>query len=142
LGTSFNVKAYCDERQQITVATGLVGVEILSQDSRQQYRLRPSDRLTFNPDTKTVTRQQVNMDNLPAWKGNQLVFDRQPLWEVAKTLERKYGVSIRIPEAETAGRLFSGTFAGKDLPHILWALEYSMNVRVERPDATQIILIN
>lgn len=48
-----------------------------------------------------------------------------------------------LPFEETATRLFSGTFAaGKDLSHILWAVEYSMDVRIERPAENEIIITN
>ncbi|MDR1562869.1 MAG: FecR domain-containing protein [Dysgonamonadaceae bacterium] len=142
LGTSFNIKSYPDERQQITVATGQVSVEILFNESRQYRELHPSGRLEFDPDRKTVSQHQVNVKNLTAWRDNKLVFDRLPLRDVAKILERKYGVSIRITAAGTGDRLFSGTFAGKDLPHILWAVEHSMDVSIERSAGNQIVIMN
>jgi transmembrane sensor len=66
-----------------------------------------------------------------AWTRGQLVFDKTPLTEALPTLNRRFGVEIRV-DAALRGRLLSARFDSTSLTDVLGAIALSLDVRVER----------
>jgi transmembrane sensor len=93
-GTSFNVKNYAnDSLQEITVAEGKVGISSSDKELRQ---LGPGEQAVFNKKSKRIAFTKTDPQIISSWKSDELIFDNTPFEEVAKYLERWYGVQIAI----------------------------------------------
>ncbi len=94
LGTSFLVKSYArDTATAVDLITGSVKV---MKGSSDLALLTPSQQLIF--DKKRLSAQVTFFDTVStaAWRQGKLLFDDQPLYEIANTLERWYGIKIRF----------------------------------------------
>jgi ferric-dicitrate binding protein FerR (iron transport regulator) len=124
LGTSFNVKAYPgDSIVETTVVTGKVAF-IPNPTTRQT---QASDTLFVLPNHKVVQDLQAKivLDKPTvaalnhAWMQDKLVFMDTPLSEVARTLERRYGIAV-VLEREALSRCpLTATFEGQSLKEVM-----------------------
>lgn len=95
-GTSFNIKNYSnDAGQEITVVEGLVGV---SDGEKEIRRLTKNEQASLDKISGQITFTKADPDLVTSWKNNELVFKNTPLEEVAKYMERWYGVNIMIDD--------------------------------------------
>lgn len=95
VGTTFNVSSYPDEPEiTATLDTGKVQVDV--EGKSESYILNPNDRLVYNHQTGKVDISKVNAENYSSWRSGGLYFDNTPFAEVARELERAYGVDIHV----------------------------------------------
>jgi len=99
LGTSFNVKAYQQDKQiAVSVLTGKVGVvaeNIKKEKPGNVILLTPDQKAIFTKINNALLKQEhVNANDVAAWKDGKLLFSKEPLSEVCLQLERRYGVKI------------------------------------------------
>jgi len=126
LGTSFNVRAYPgDATVETTVVTGRVAF-VPNKPAGPPVAVRPSDTTFVLPNhhaiqavhTLAVTEEPVVAANETAWKENRLVFEQTTLRNVARTLERWYGLPVYL-----AGGIddcpLTATFSGQSLREVL-----------------------
>ena len=141
LGTSFQVRAYSNETQSIEVTRGKVKVEMKALPGSQAYFLFPGEVVTYDPRNQRTEKSRTDLSLAGGWRSNLLHFDAQPLSEVAATLERRYGVTIRFSNVDLATRKFSGTFDNQGLKSILNSLRLSMelNIKYENQSVIEII---
>lgn len=141
LGTHFNVKSYPGGKKEIGVSKGVVSVHINEgKAGSKSYKLYRCDGLEYDPRTGNILREYIDPESLSAWKDDVLIFNAQPLSEVAETLERHYGTSIKIADRQTADQPFSGIFRDKTLESVLHALEYSMKVEAVKQKGNSILI--
>lgn len=127
LGTQFNVKAYDDEENiEIALAEGSVEFTGTTADGKKaEAKLIPNDFLAMNKTTGKVGLVNKNLNNHISWVKNIIIFDETPMPEVAKTLERWYGVKVVIADAEINKYRFTTTFENESLFRVLELLELS-----------------
>jgi transmembrane sensor len=120
LGTSFNVMAYPDEKEQrTTLVQG--SIQIIRQGHRQV--LQPEEQSVIDVRGQIQTLQHVNVPEVTAWKNGYFHFDHTPLEGTMRQLARWYDV-----EVEYKGQLSPQAFVGKiqrnlPLPVVLKGLE-------------------
>jgi transmembrane sensor len=108
LGTSFDVKGYDDEPEiTIAVTSGKVGVmagkSVLFLTANQMARF---DR----KQNKLISRTATEASSQNAWINGDLVFDNQPLEEIARTLSRRYNTTIQIQNNQVARTVLNAHF--------------------------------
>lgn len=100
LGTSFNVQAYREaDNMRVTVVTGKVEVSVPSEGKTEKEKiyLQPKQMVTYARKGGDLTKKSVSdMEPYAAWKDGKLVFDHTSMSEVAATLERAFGLKIKI----------------------------------------------
>lgn len=160
LGTSFNARSYIGEDY---TETALIkgSVEITLKKENKTIRLQPSQKLLYkaaSPDsivqtTTTAPPAQKYLAVTPltidprdssvaevAWMDNKLVFFDEPLDQLAKRLERWYGIKIRIENQDMKQLRFSGAFEKEDLPRVLQVLQLTMPFRYRKDaDSTMVL---
>jgi ferric-dicitrate binding protein FerR (iron transport regulator) len=127
LGTQFNVKAYPDE-ENLEIALKEGSVEFtgsLTDGKRATAIMAPNDFLAVNKTTGQVKLQNKNLNKYISWVKNTIIFDETPMPEVAKTLERWYGVKVVIADTEINKYRFTTTFENESLFRVLELLELS-----------------
>lgn len=127
LGTQFNVKAYLeDELLEVALTEGSIEFEgTLADGKKAAATLIPNDFLAMNKTTGQVKLQNKNLNNHISWVKNIIIFDETPMPEVAKTLERWYGVKVVVADTEINKYRFTTTFENESLFRVLELLELS-----------------
>ena len=97
LGTVFDVSSYADSEQSLaTLKSGRVNVHLKNEPSTSVI-LEPREQISYNRISGEVKiTQQVNVENVFAWKEGHLVIKSMSMNEIAKTIERRYGVTIYL----------------------------------------------
>lgn len=119
LGTSFNVKAYgMDEMTDVTLVSGKVNVSLRDEVAHAgDVTLTPNRKLSFNKQTNKVRVSEVDAKDALSWMDGSLKFSEQPFMSIAKDLERKFNVRIRVESDLLRKEIFSGSFTKEDLLH-------------------------
>ncbi|WP_400192375.1 FecR family protein [Hymenobacter sp. B81] len=139
LGTSFNVRAYAAEDSvEVAVVTGRVAF------SPDRHKVAAADSVLLTPGLRGVIRRNapavavqrpITDPNFRAWQHDELVFDNQPLDQVAQALSRYYGTPVVLSKPELARCRFTGTFAQAQLPQVLRVVSLSANLAVSQSSA-------
>jgi ferric-dicitrate binding protein FerR (iron transport regulator) len=98
LGTSFNIKAYANERFiKVDVLSGKVGVVTPAGKAKSTTTfLTPAEEVVFNKEGLSVTKnKQVDVNALSSWKDGELVFKNMALPEVLNTINRHFNVTVQ-----------------------------------------------
>lgn len=142
LGTAFNVRAYANEK---TVQTSLIrgAVEVTLRNKAQNSVVlkprqklvvpnTPADSLAASTAATPASLLRVETLQYPAndsmalealWTKNKLVFNAEPLEEVALKIERWYDVKVRVEDARLKKTLYSGVFEDESLQQVMQALQ-------------------
>ncbi len=129
LGTSFNIRAYPEEkRSQTTLAEG--SVRIYSPGS--SMLLKPGEQAEVNALSGEMAKQEVEVKNFTSWKDGRFVFEQQPLEDIMRTLERWYDIRV-IFRDEGAKRIsLSGNMKRYgDFSQVMKMLQMTGDVRFE-----------
>ncbi len=127
LGTQFNIKAY-PEDQTLEVALKEGSIEFtgkFNDGKKATTHMIPNDFLSMNINTRQVKLENKNIDKYISWRKNIIIFDDTPMPEVARILERWYGVNVVIADKEIEKYRFTTTFENESLFRVLELLELS-----------------
>lgn len=111
LGTSFNVKAYHDERSVFTtLVKGSVAVEVADDGNVPASRivLEPGMQAMWHEGSKAISVQPVNAANIVAWKDGKFIFTEEDMEVVLRTLSRWYGVNFICKDSRMEKYTFNG----------------------------------
>ena len=129
LGTSFNIRAYPEEkRSQTTLAEG--SVRIYSPGS--SMLLKPGEQAEVSALSGEMVKQEGEVKNFTSWKDGRFVFEQQPLEDIMRTLERWYDIRV-IFKDEGAKRIsLSGNMKRYgDFSQVMKMLQMTGDVRFE-----------
>jgi len=142
LGTTFNVKAYSNERlTETTLLNGAITVT-LNNLSKKQIYLKPSQKLVFrnlrsdnrrvaltNNDIDTSMRQLTYFEPDHAtiietsWTNNKLTFKNEDFSTLARSMERWYNVDISFDSENPKQLRFTGIIEKENIGEALRALQ-------------------
>lgn len=135
LGTSFNIKAYKNERQSVTVATGKVYV----QSAGATAYILPNQQVTIAEDGN-MNLSRIAADNAYGWKNNIIRLDNTSLGELLLTLRRQYGVGFVLTNPELKNCRFTGRFENAKLNEVLESLKYMNGIEYRYIDSNKVAL--
>lgn len=156
LGTSFNVKAYPEERKtETTLISGEIELSVNERPS-EKILMKPNEKVevisappansgadsegnqltvTIGNVSKVVVADQEYVKEA-SWKDNKLIFKNEPFSELLIKLERWYDVDVTLQNAELADYRFTGNISKESLMQILDALQliHFFNYKIEGHD--------
>jgi len=143
LGTSFNVRAYTDEQKtETSLISGAIEIS-LPKHPNKKIRLNAKDKLILKKPQPSSVEDQVNNPPVPAlelaeityykpkddttiietsWLQNKLAFKNEKFEDIAKRLEKHFGVSIGFESPKVKEYKFNGVFVHENIQEILYAL--------------------
>ena len=132
LGTSFDVSAYKND-PEISVILKEGSVQVLNENEKPIYLMKPDERLDFNIHQKVAEVSHICASEQILWTDGILQFRGEPMSEVMKKLGRWYNVDIEIRDKQLQKYNFKATFKNEQLEEILrmMALTTPMNYRIE-----------
>lgn len=98
LGTRFNLKSYSEDRNvELSLLEGSVSFVYRNSDGEDaECLLSPGEMLDYDKDTESVRKMSFSVADYSSWKDNRLYFRNMTLEEIARELERTFGVDIVI----------------------------------------------
>ncbi|MGV8137100.1 MAG: FecR family protein [Mangrovibacterium sp.] len=143
LGTVFNVNAYPENNDiATTLVKGKVLIEEMNKDGNTEpiKELIPGQHVTYEKKTGVVKSSMDQVEKYIAWKDGKLVFDNEPIEQVAQRLSRIFNVEIQV-DREVEYK-YTVTFVEEPLSQILELLSvatpisYQALPRTKNPDGT------
>ncbi|MDP4208830.1 MAG: FecR family protein [Bacteroidota bacterium] len=158
LGTSFNVKAYPEERE---VTTTLVEGKVKIEGKGVNIMLKPKQVVVLTkeaqdcpkgnlPDDENTTQTQglgrgsdlavnngvkvdsdVNTNIYTSWKDNIWIINSESLENISQILERKFNVTVQIESPRLNQYRFTGRFNKETLEQILNVIELTAPIKYE-----------
>ena len=128
LGTSFNVKAYPNEKQfNVTVVTGRVAVGLIKKQLNankieldQKLVLKPNEKFMLNTTNETYSKKNLaEAASISQWQKGDLVFDETPMHDVARQLERTHNIKISFENIAIENCLLVGKFPHRPVEQTL-----------------------
>lgn len=139
LGTSFNIQAYKDSKEKVSVASGRVLVFQKGRIKDKQVVLLPDQQAVYQ-DGK-FDKRQVDMDEVMAWKQGVLLFKQSTLNEAVSILERKYDVDIKLEGRALRNCTVTGKFnKSTSLEKVLENFKYVLGIQYEYKSSNQIVI--
>lgn len=135
LGTRFNVKSYStDEIIAVEVEEGKVQIDL----PEAMMRLKANEQMVCNTSSDVFNKQRMEHE-AATWRKGFLYFDRTPMSDVVKTLERLYGCRIRLAPDQTFDNLISGEHDNPNLESVLQSIEFTSGIHY-RKEGNDILL--
>jgi transmembrane sensor len=145
LGTSFDLKSYpSDKTTEATLIRGSIEVSIRNRPS-DKIILKPNEKLVVNNDDSLLQKKTPRHRAVPpesmvvigkptyeqhsgaiietSWVDNKLIFQDEEFSDLAKQMERWYGVSIRFDGSREEELRFTGIFEKETVRQALDALK-------------------
>ncbi len=108
LGTSFNIKAYENDRN---IYTTLIEGSLSVGSGGSTVMLKPGMESVCQRETNEITTSVANTDFATAWRTGYFMFNNADLDEILKVLSRWYGVSFIYDKPLAGSNTFSGRFS-------------------------------
>ena len=138
LGTSFNVRAFKDEKViKVSVLSGVVKV---GKSEGVSLLLEPSAMAIYDKKNNELEKTKFDRTKELGWKDGVLFFDDEPLHEVFKKLEDWFGVTFIIQSNVDASERYSGEYKNETLRHVLDGISYTSNLQFNMRD--KLIYVN
>ncbi len=129
LGTSFHIKCYSnDDNAKTTLFSGNIKLICPLENNGEiskEINVGLNETVIFGK-VKTpeiITHEKVSASNDIAWRKGILVFDRTPLSEVVKMLERWHGAEFIINDPASLNQRLTATFKTESLVQILYVIK-------------------
>lgn len=161
LGTKFNVKSYPSDRTtETTLIGGSIEVSIKNRPSNKII-MKPNEKLVVGNEDSALRQQSPRRREIrigeslvtiskptyehnsgavieTSWIDNKLIFQDETFSELAKQMERWYGVTIRFDNPRQQELRFTGIFQNETIQQALDALKLtaSFNYSTEGTDIT------
>jgi transmembrane sensor len=144
-GTTFNIMAYPDEaRVETSLIDGKVELELIDRSGKLTalMSMKPYDLAIFNKNEYGITTRTIIDDRYFSWKEGKLVFNEEPMGEVARKLGRWFNVDIQIEDPELLDLTYTATFVQETLPQVLELMaiaspvKYSISKREKMDNGT------
>lgn len=130
LGTSFDFKSYReDDFIKLTVSTGKVRVNVADQDL--QLSVSPNEHLSINKIDGNISKETIRENNYIKWIQGSLYFNREPIREVVKTINRTYNCKV-ILQCNNCDYKITGTHDNKSIEAVIEAICFTTGLHSRR----------
>jgi ferric-dicitrate binding protein FerR (iron transport regulator) len=122
IGTTFNVMAYPEEDKiETSLIEGFVELNKAWSFSRKTplVKMKPTDMAVYQKSNDKFTIRTIVDDRYFSWKDGKLIFNKEPIGEVASKLSRWFNVDIQIKDPKLNELTYTGTFVDETLPQVM-----------------------
>ncbi len=139
LGTSFNVSAFeNNDKCEISVNSGKVFVKS-KKDGDKKVILTAGEKAVYLKSTGEIKKMDETDVNFLSWKTKRIKFKDKKLSRVVQKLEEVYREDIIILNEDLNNCRLTATFEGQSLKEVLNVIEATLDISVERKDASIIL---
>ena len=117
LGTAFGVKAYTDD---VSVSSILMHGKVRVTTPNGTIILKPNERVQYDRELATTRQSSVtNAVDFTGWIHNELRFENESLFEIARNIQRIYNVEIIFSTERLKKLRYTGTVDNNSLESVL-----------------------
>lgn len=129
-GTKFNISAYTDAPASVTLIGGCVGLEL---SGRSELQLLPNEQAIYSEEGMFEV-QIVNTDQIISWKNGYLSFDKMPVADILKYIERYYNFSFKYnKDSHLSNITCTGKiYLSENLDNVMTAISLLSSTNYER----------
>jgi len=127
LGTTFTVNTRRNQ-EQVVLQTGSVKVQVPSKPSA--IYLQPGELVSYNKNSKVLSKATTNPADCSLWKENRLKFDNTPLREVIQLIEDDYGYKVEVTDSTILDRTLGGNLSSENEQILFKAIENMLDVKI------------
>lgn len=129
LGTSFNVRAYKDEKR---VETVLEEGSVMINTDGNDVILQPNQRASYNNLSKNIIVDEVDTRNYTSWRSGHFVFNKMSIEQILNDISKWYSFEVDYKNEEVKNLIFCGSLKKhEDLNKFLTAIELAGGVKFE-----------
>jgi len=126
LGTVFNIKAYREDKiQSVNVESGKVQVDMPD----GMARLLANEQFEINTSTNSYTKNESVYKDISVWRSGTLRFNKTPIGDVAKQLERVYNCRIIFEQGQIFENIISGEHDNESLKEVLASIRLASGIK-------------
>lgn len=103
LGTSFGVRIYPEKAMMTTLVSG----QVMYKGTKDSVLLKPGEQIMVSTE-ENIVKRKVDVEEYVGWRNGVYVFDRRPLIDIMRDLERWYGVSVIFETTDLKELPFTG----------------------------------
>ncbi|MDR2627299.1 MAG: FecR domain-containing protein [Dysgonamonadaceae bacterium] len=124
LGTVFAVSSYADSKTvSATLQSGRVSVQ-LKHTPTESIVLSPDEQVWYDRLSGDIKINQVNAAQVLAWKEGHIILHGSSMNDIAKILERRYGIAVYLNANKYTGERITAKFMhGENLRDFLSVLQ-------------------
>jgi ferric-dicitrate binding protein FerR (iron transport regulator) len=143
LGTEFNVRAFPDDDQiEVALLNGKVEVMMPGKEQDSRVELKPKEMLIYDRIDQEWLSKSFDPEIELVWKDGTILFDDANLNEVITTLERWYGVTIKVRNGRDRNVKISSTqYDNAPLDEVLMSLGFMSNFNWRFADKEHKVII-
>jgi len=133
LGTEFTVRSYPDEDISVAVTGGSVKVRHREGFPDDAVYLEKGD-VVYLPragEERLIVSRNVDLSRHTGWLTYHYSYSDTPLGEIARELERTYGVDIEFVDPELSLLRITADFEGDSIHEVLQVIQIVLEVRYE-----------
>ena len=137
LGTSFNVKAY---REDKSIVATLYNGSIQATGGEHSIILLPDQQVLFNRENRQLKVERPdNIAYSRMWRDNELAFKGETLYDIAMRLNRIYNVQIEFKSEKIKQYRFSGIIKNNSLDNVIEIISLTAPILYEAKEDTIIL---
>lgn len=128
-GTTFNVKSYSND---IVTEVALVeGKVSLFHEDQLMKKMIPGEVINYDAQDNKFSSRQGNMKQITSWKADELIIEDETFENMAKYLERWYGVEIALDQSLKQNLRLSFKVKAESLIELLSIIDHITPVSYE-----------
>ncbi len=117
LGTSFNVKAYAQDK---SVSVILIEGKVKVNDSNSEEILNPYERIDYKLSNKNFIKSELHPNsNHLLWRSKELMFQGESLEEICRTLHRIYNINFVFKTEAAKKYTYRGIIKNSSLDNVM-----------------------
>ncbi len=140
LGTSFNVRAYEDEPNQV-VAVKTGKVKVRSTQTGNEVQLTPHEQSILSLKDGDIVKRELEDEDLAfGWTEKKVIFKDQDVFEVFDQIERWFGVEIKIERSLSGKKLYTARHDNPTLEEVLRSLSFVYEFEFRKENEHMIVI--
>lgn len=138
LGTRFNVR---NRRGAVRVVLDEGRVQVRAGAGQPSVSMKPGEAVLFAGGRQVVRSQPVaHSEQASSWRQNVLIFNRQPLSEIAQVLADEHGLRVQFASDSLARLTFTGNLPANDPDLILQTLSKAFDLNIRMLDDKRVLV--
>jgi ferric-dicitrate binding protein FerR (iron transport regulator) len=141
LGTEFSVRSR-KERGEVVLRRGRVNLHYeRDQQPAQTLAMKPGDRVTLNEQNGMQLQAKADTSQFGHWRYRSFSFNDTSLGDVARQMQRVFGVTVQLADPSLARRTLTGTIRAGSSDELAEALAELLDLRLNQRGQTLVFSI-
>lgn len=130
VGTQFNINSKDDRKTKVLLTSGKIRLSVI-QNNGKAVNMSPDDLFDYDSETKIYSVTKVKPDTYVSWIDHKYIFEKAPLEEVCKELQRYYGKEVMITDEKIRKQHLSGILELQNEETLIQTLSALLGVPVQ-----------